>query len=98
MRIKLSKAEMQSLEQLLSVVLEYKPPTTGEKLLIAILIKLYQKIAKALVVSQKQYSIKFDDATALAFCEAFAKMRFYPTDHSHNLVLKLTNQFKQHYA
>ena len=99
MKLKLTKAEMQAFEQVLSEYLDVvKPSTITEKLLVAILVKLYQKIAKALVVLQPKYSLKLDDVTALAIAAEFIQWQLTPADFTDNLLLKLVNKIHQHYS
>ena len=99
MRMKLSLSEMQSLEYALSgLLLNFIPDSYYHKLLIAIIQKLYIKIAKALVEHQRDYNITIDEITALAFSELFDHYPFQPTEHSFNLMLKLSNNIKQQFA
>jgi hypothetical protein len=100
MKLKLSKAEMQGLEQWLSVIVSSGlSDKLWHKLLIAVMKKFYEKVAKELVVLKNNYSIKMDDATCMAFVLMFDQVFILnPSNHADNLIIQLSNKFKQHYA
>ena len=99
MKLKLTKAEMQALEAWLSIVVSSGTPNgLRNKLLVAIMIKFYEKVAKSLVSTKKNYTMKLDDATCIAFVLLFLPAHFNPVHFADNLMLKLINQFQQHYA
>jgi len=99
MRVKLKKSEMQAMEMLLANILENTEVTNfRDKLFIAIFQKFYEKIAKALVVLQKEYSFKMDDITAIAFVLEIESWPLEPSNFTDNLALKLFNKINQHYT
>jgi len=99
MKVKLTMSEIKSLEYALSIMLQtYIPRSYYHKLLLAVIQKLYVKIARALVVYQRNYVITLDEITALAFSELFDQEPFKPDGHAFNLMLQLSNEIKQKYA
>jgi hypothetical protein len=101
MKLKLTKSEMQELEHLLDTVVSQAQPkdhSLSIRLLVALLEEFYIKVATKIIVLNKSYSFKISPAIAIAFVLFFENKKLNPALYHDNLILKLINQIKQHYA
>jgi len=96
--MKLTKAEVQALELLLSQIIKFDHIDMGDKLLICILTAFYKKLVVKLLDLKKTYSIKMDEQTELAFYVYFNGEDYDPTNFTDNLVKKISNNIQKKYA
>lgn len=98
MTIKLTKSELQALEQELAKIINYQHMSFGDRLLIILLTQLYKRLVVKLLDLKKKYSLKMDEATELAFYLYFEDKTCIPTSFTDNLVKKICDLINQKHS
>ena len=98
MNFKMTKAEVQALEQVLAEIIGFQHFALEDKLLVCILTKFYQKLVIKLLNLKNKYSIKMDEPTEMAFFLYFQGEEFNPVNFNDNLVKTICDNIQKKYA
>ena len=98
MKLKLSKAQLQALEQELNVVSTHEHIDLEDKLLALLLNKLYKRIVVKLLDIRAHYSIQLDDETAMALLLYFRHEPFNPASFNDQTLKQICDNIDRKYA
>jgi len=98
MTLHLTKAELQALEQKISIALNTEHKDIIDHLVIAILHKLYKRIIVKLLDLKKKYKLELDNETALAFFIYFNSEALILTEFNDITVKIICNTIDKQYA
>jgi hypothetical protein len=98
MRLRLSKAQAQELEQELSRIVKLDHTDMTDKLLALLLTKLYKKLAIALVDLKASYTMELPDETAIALFIYYQEDTYNPANYRDILLKKICNDIEKKYA
>lgn len=98
MTLKLTKSQLQALEQALKQAITYEHVAMEDKLLVCILTRLYKRLVVKLLDLKNKYTITFDAETAMAFYLYFSGEVYIPTSLEGNTLKMICNQTEKIYA
>ena len=97
MTYKMTRSEVQALEQVLSLVITQKPDSMEDKLLISVMNNLYKKVVNKLLDLKPKYTLKIDAITELAFYVFFENQIFYP-DYAGIIIKNICDKIEKQYV
>ena len=98
MKLKLTKAEMLSLTNLVKAVSQaYPQPTHTDLLIKTMLTRLWVELQQRTIILQPAYRLSWHPERAMAFLVAFEEVDLSKWPFEMALLLKITNQIRQLY-
>ena len=98
MTLKLTKAQMQALEQELSIVFNNDHIAMQDKLLAILLNKLYKKLVIKLLDLKSKYTFVLDDETAIALFLYYEDVVYNPAQFNDITLKNICNDIERKYA